>query len=136
MTRMIRLTPQRVAELTRMCTRTPQGAKEDETMTTQAKHTPGPWYTKPYGYAVEIQCEGPEPGTALQLAIVRHVCRGCGKEKLPVLANADLISAAPDLLEACKRIASVPDNISHAEFRRYARAEALMALAKAEGRSA
>jgi predicted nucleic acid-binding protein len=71
-------------------------------MTTAATHTPGPWTHKPRSRDghVDIICKG-----HAEFAYV-----GCPRAERPILdyaheneqtANARLIAAAPDLLEAC-----------------------------------
>lgn len=64
-----------------------------------AKHTPGPW-------EVEIvKSEKDEVYARIKgVAFTDGIKVGVYKKKLPeeALANADLIAAAPELLEACK----------------------------------
>jgi hypothetical protein len=89
-----------------------------------SKHTPGPWKADDKGKAVFIplrahHCE--------QLGIqVGFVSWEDDKESL---ANARLIAAAPELLEALKRIAD-PRNV---HFAGDAQVVARAAIAKAEG---
>lgn len=71
------------------------------------KHTPGPWRVKadkrvgPYGFYIVVVCdEGYEFEDAMHVA-------GTGRSIVvfddeEVRANANLIAAAPDLLEACR----------------------------------
>jgi len=81
--------------------------------------TPGPWTINEWSGDFQIG-----PGAEL----VCEVPKGHGSQRLEAEANARLIAAAPDLLEACKRIAvdgfGVP--IGDLEFLR-------AAIAKAEG---
>lgn len=59
------------------------------------KHTPGPWklgYSETFGHQVLIQTEYPCDSTRIILAQSHNE------------ANARLIAAAPDLLEACKAL--------------------------------
>lgn len=72
---------------------------------TKAKHTPGPWK---FGY------ESIDPNWAIVTGAGGHIVANVNSEsgpdlpplvsaKLPQEANARLISAAPELLEACER---------------------------------
>lgn len=75
-----------------------------------AKHTPGPWYPGIYWYPAHSNAEGGVMRTDLRLPIecgansafcVEVIQRENGLEA-ELLANARLIAAAPDLLEALK----------------------------------
>ena len=55
-----------------------------------SKHTPGPWEADGEGYIFG-------PGTSMIAET-----RGWGDDSINEVANARLIAAAPDLLEACK----------------------------------
>ena len=65
-----------------------------------AKHTKGPWHLDPDGYCEYIW--GPNNEMVAQI-------RGVGAD-LPREANARLIAAAPDLLEACEAIFKLVDS--------------------------
>ena len=105
-----------------------------------AKHTPGPWLAielPPYGpeeplrYAIVCKAD-PINTKANDIAAVW--LRG-GEEK--TAANARLISAAPELLEACKNLLGYGENwpasfTSHDCWKRDA-ASARAAIAKATG---
>jgi hypothetical protein len=99
-----------------------------------AKHTPGPW--KVMGGMVVIE------GEAGRLTDVADCCTGAASVKDPftIAANARLIAAAPELLEACENARNVlaalvtgdlktikPDSAALAELR--------AAIAKAKGDS-
>ena len=64
-----------------------------------AKHTPGPWTLEDRGYKFVVS----KPGEGY---ITRDVCRmdASTMSAFDQEANARLIAAAPDLLEACKTI--------------------------------
>lgn len=85
-----------------------------------SKHTPGPWRA----------CSGfpsVEAAGAANLAL-------CNDQRIPMserLANARLIAAAPDLLEALKRAVGWIETSSEGEI---ATSIALAAIAKAEGK--
>jgi len=90
------------------------------------KHTPGPWLiAKPKGNGVMHKIwrtNGDERNTGYA-RIARHV---------PFAADAQLIAAAPDLLEALKEwIGYVPSSTDKIEQARIDRA--IAAIAKAEG---
>jgi hypothetical protein len=95
-----------------------------------SKHTPGPWKADDKGKAVFIplrahHCE--------QLGIqVGFVSWEDDKESL---ANARLIAAAPELLEALKRIAKIGNQPYGTDYEEIdeAREIARAAIAKAEG---
>lgn len=66
----------------------------------KAKHTPGPWTVQ-----VDAHYRGRIKAGELWLATAWTVTReGNDSPALPAIANARLMSAAPDLLEACKQI--------------------------------
>jgi len=65
------------------------------------KHTPGPWTILDRGKLSTPQIMAGETATA------RIVDRGQDKSAENE-ANASLIAAAPELLEACQRVADVP----------------------------
>jgi len=60
-----------------------------------AKHTPGPWVTDPEGHI-----RAPYPNHAPGISIARMTCFGAHDVHMAMGANAALISAAPDMLEA------------------------------------
>ena len=66
-----------------------------------SKHTPGPWSAgavyRDFGVDVScVECGLPKPDDG-----PAHICTvGNSDERMPHLANAKLIAAAPDLLEA------------------------------------
>ena len=99
-----------------------------------SKHTPGPWEVKPYAWQRgNVSVFAPKFGRAPYGACVAYTpCSdGVGGAE-GALANARLIAAAPELLEALKRIdemCAAPPNFSDATMQEIARA----AIAKAEG---
>ena len=93
-------------------------------MTTHKKvgHTPGPWHTE--NYAGEHRIIGPPNGYAYVVARIQ-------KAGSSVKANAALISAAPELLEACKMIIAINDcgcHITNNEIKKIKQA-----ISKAQG---
>ena len=90
-------------------------------MPDKAKHTPGPWHTEEYGDSIRVSnLDG--------LVVVMDD----GKGPL-TMDDARLISAAPDLMAACKLALELLPNQGCAEL---GCAEKLRAaIAKAEGRS-
>src|SRR5687768_14796012 len=70
-------------------------------MKTNLKHTEGPWMMQPYGGFFKIIANGDTlmlPGVCISIPSDNH-------PKLPeAFANAHLIAAAPELLEAIKRV--------------------------------
>lgn len=105
----------------------------------EGKHTPGPWtafYKNKYD---EWHVSLPITGSSMKLALCSDGIQSENRE-----ADAHLIAAAPDLLEALKKIVvldthlvwtggSVPEP-SHEEMGEIAKI-AVTAIAKAEGRS-
>lgn len=113
-----------------------------------AKHTPGPWVvdlTGPFllgGDSVPVEGQSTETGL-----IHREICTVLldtdaypeGKEFLEDCANARLIAAAPDLLEALKSLLSETEEIEYhsmveAQSMQIEQDKARVAIAKAEGR--
>lgn len=103
------------------------------------KHTPGPWCLiglHCWEYQIGAPGQGEYVGQTTALAVVRNWdCQPPGEQ---IYANACLIAAAPELLEACRAAVTA---IETSSFDRYAGAaltpacEALRAaIAKAEGR--
>ncbi len=71
-----------------------------------SKHTPGPWrveHQNPSPTTGEWMIAGSKPGYLAEV-------RDCGSGD--VRANARLIAAAPDLLEACELIVSAFDQLA------------------------
>lgn len=107
------------------------------------KHTPGPWgreiWTVEDGHVlsrISLRTKPSEP------EIVVAVLQSYGTPEIPpkeVRANTFLISAAPDLLEACKQIKAAYAHLTpyeHGEEAEKALDAIDAALAKAEGREA
>lgn len=61
-----------------------------------SKHTPGPWKKCIAGGVTEVRCDAPVP--VVSWAGFDDANRSLDEHR----ANARLIAAAPDLLEACK----------------------------------
>lgn len=78
------------------------------TTATEAKHTPGPWKLLPihcWEYQVGAPGQGDYAGQTAALAVVRNWdCQPPGEQ---VYANARLIAAAPELLEACRKLINI-----------------------------
>lgn len=103
-----------------------------KTETTRTQHTPGPWTAKPHGNHCFLMSEN-----AQGFYCVCDVDTATEQGR----ANARLIAAAPDLLEALTELVTRRERASakvggspDGSDNRYARARA--AIAKAEGRSA
>lgn len=89
------------------------------------KHTPGPWHIAKYspsGSYTDIYANGTP---LIAKVILRHV--SINEQK----ANARLIAAAPDLLEACEAIAALADGEGRCNLLEVA-GQARKALAKAK----
>ena len=86
-----------------------------------SKHTPGPWtaYKAPNG---DVQVDSPR-GTIVTSGAITWV------------PNADLIAAAPELLEACKAILAALLANKRFETMQATLDATIDAIAKAEGRS-
>lgn len=95
-------------------------------------HTPGPWEVDDV-----LSSQASNAISAPTWGMLATVSKGTAKDdEKEALANARLIAAAPELLEAlkalCVRWKGNPDNYSHAAEIRQARA----AIAKAKGGAA
>jgi hypothetical protein len=96
-----------------------------------SKHTPGPWVRDGYG-----TIKTPS-GKTLRVTGVAMPCGGRPGDFAEVDANSDLLTAAPELLEALKRAEeflerSTEYRVGHPGFEQ-ANAQARAAIAKAEG---
>lgn len=94
----------------------------------EAKHTPGPWKAYRFsdkGGVARIAIVGAQPSSL----IVAKTCAAEGEDE----ANARLIAAAPELLEALRGLlqAESPDYVQSWGI---AREQALAAVAKATGK--
>lgn len=110
-----------------------------------SKHTPGPWVAK-QEYAnrwrIESHANGPEfIPISVGIACTTVLEVGCGNEDTG--ANAHLIAAAPELLEALKETLPFMIDIAKARHPQFeptmadddsAIGKAMRAIAKAEGR--
>lgn len=92
-----------------------------------SKHTPGPWTI---GVPGPNGC--PTIGTAqgLMTAMISHSYSE-PEQVATARANARLIAAAPDLLEALERIARLKENTHSSGIQEMAEAIAISAIAKA-----
>jgi hypothetical protein len=84
------------------------------------KHTPGPWEISLIGEGDELTVDGIE-SNAVAHAPHRLICEmghdiDMGQDYAEVIANARLIAAAPELLEACKVVTAFLDNLERALF--------------------
>lgn len=71
-------------------------------MSKESSHTPGPWYPKEQCSGIYIKAKNPRcnhPGIISTAFIPRRYIRG---EWTSSQQDANLIAAAPELLEACK----------------------------------
>lgn len=92
-----------------------------------AKHTPGPW-TRKFGQDVY---QGSGPFDALRLIATGTPTNGSPDELAEAFANARLIAAAPELLEALDELLAAAENFERPSDKAIASARA--AIAKAEG---
>lgn len=83
-------------------------------------HTPGPWHLDPFRKYANVHGE-----------VMSHLAR-VPIDTAEAEANARLIAAAPDLLEACREALSILD-YERADVE--TRAQVYAAIAKAEGRA-
>lgn len=79
------------------------------------KHTPGPWYPDPKGYVwrrplKDLYEYGGAVAGDKPIATVVKGWYGEGEQGYPIEANARLIAAAPDLLEALYQIFELPED--------------------------
>ena len=93
------------------------------------KHTPGPWHVdgRPRHEALEIHSESRR--------IARSLYEG-GSEDNEANANAHLIAAAPELLEALKELCDMVDGLFSIDYHAYdsfTTQPARAVIAKAEG---
>ena len=89
-------------------------------------HTPGPWYAVDNGHYIDINIrDGIFSPSVASVAPSKFLDGGDNSK-----ANADLIAAAPDLLDALRDMVS-----DRSELREGTIAFARWAIAKAEGRS-
>ena len=90
-----------------------------------SKHTPGPWLSNPCGLSGDF---GIYPDTEPEFKIATLGYSGDSSE---TQANARLIAAAPDLLQALKDVLGIVRSVHEVPPTRATAAEA--AIAKAEG---
>jgi hypothetical protein len=74
------------------------------------KYTPGPWH---WDYGDEFAFEILDPRNGIIAGIIYDI--SIDQTKAELLANACLIAAAPDLLEACQYLLSTEDNTGCSE---------------------
>ena len=70
-------------------------------MSTQTKHTPGPWAIGNTHFVPGFSPDGMDWIIAIRNTETGFACIAQGSTKEKAEANARLIAAAPDLLEAC-----------------------------------
>lgn len=105
------------------------------------KHTPGPWDTEPFPYGFTVSLDplnamriySTDPGTENEFTVGYSV----DNDRQTRTANARLIAAAPDLLEACETAYHTLCEMTTEEFQRGAdkplRQLLFQAIAKARG---
>jgi hypothetical protein len=110
-------------------------------VTTEVKHTPGPWSNTPLQDTIWANSGNTKVCTVADLPWKEHPITGRRSSDAETeQANARLIAAAPELLEACKMLSSLaPSNEGiggHAPIGAFfiAAQKARAAIAKAEGR--
>lgn len=96
-----------------------------------AKHTKGPWRVRSTEtiHLIEAEALKSFTGTRVFVAEIHFWSNGHGPSREQALANAHLIAAAPDLLEACRYIVEAGETGDEMRAIELARA----ALSKAEG---
>jgi hypothetical protein len=93
------------------------------------KHTPGPWVVNKQHKTISYKgCF--DVATADNEYLIAQTIGGLGEQEE---ANARLIAAAPDLLEALKQLASVAIGTEHGKQFEYQIDLAIAAIAKATG---
>ena len=94
---------------------------------TDTQHTPGPWTVA----EDDINGQAIVRGEHSEIATCWHHC--LGSLEIQMRANARLIAAAPDLLEACQTLATLRDTDDWIATGRLAVKQARDAIAKATG---
>lgn len=96
-----------------------------------SNHTTGTWTQHPYNDLAIVQAKGDNVGK--QVASVHHYA---GTKKEEVMANAALIAAAPELLDALKKLVGWYDcfQLKEGEADLPVIVKSRAAIAKAEGR--
>jgi hypothetical protein len=94
---------------------------------TDTQHTPGPWTVA----EDDINGQAIVRGRHTEIATCWHHC--LGSLEIQMRANARLIAAAPDLLEACQTLATLRDTDDWIATGRLAVKQARDAIAKATG---
>jgi hypothetical protein len=89
-------------------------------------HTPGPWYAVDNGHYIDINIADGIYSPSVASVLSSKFLESGDNSK----ANADLIAAAPDLLDALRDMVSDRNELSEGTI-----AFARWAIAKAEGRS-
>jgi hypothetical protein len=105
-------------------------------VTTETKHTPGPWVLRPNPGDGIVSEHGGSDGYPHTIGtvggyLIANVCQQAAETE----ANARLIAAAPDLLAALKTIAESWERGFNLDEWRDAMDDAHSAIAKAEGRT-
>lgn len=107
---------------------------------TKTKHTPGPWVVGrklDYGQSILIDAENGEPSLHYSSWQGLAIVHGCDDSPIKgpevAEANARLISAAPELLEALRELVKVVPIANETESQDRAKWKALAAITKAEG---
>ena len=90
------------------------------------KHTPGPWTHIPGGFTIKA------PSDHHSFQLIASLSTGM-KTRSEVEANARLIAAAPDLLEALQTIAGYLDDTAACNSDKAMASTARAAIAKATG---
>lgn len=91
------------------------------------QHTPGPWFAQYRQYTMAIGGGGDDLGGAHLVALLHHDSNPNSR------ADARLIAAAPELLNALKRFAHAMEQKSYPELQGIA-SDAFQAISKVEGR--
>ena len=107
-----------------------------------SKHTPGPWYSDSKGniwrnHPSDLYENGGGIAGDRPLGTAYVGWHGKGEQGYPINANARLIAAAPEILEALREIAELADKVdSWQSFPPEPIQKAYAAIAKATGEQA
>jgi len=109
-------------------------------------HTEGPWHWVIEDHSMATLGVGDDPGSGDPFVLALGPCESCadranpkewawGRCHVPTEANARLIAAAPDLLEACEAMLAVSDSPEPIVAQVIAVSKARAAISKAGGES-
>lgn len=105
-------------------------------MTQRLKPTPGPWQVVTPGYTVKNRHDACIEVVTADYKAICHVYERRRGHKMNAIPNAELIAAAPDLLEACQAFVEAWEKCLQLEKTDTALRLAKAAIAKAGGEEA